>query len=44
MKDKKKSEEPRGRNAEKDDGEDSYTPAVLNEGPKRYRFEDWASI
>ena len=39
------SDERRGRRSDKKESEeDPYAPKVLNEGPKKYRFEDWASI
>lgn len=45
MESKRKSEEHRENKAEDPEKEpDDYTPAVLAEGPKKYRFDDWASI
>ena len=34
--------EKRDEESQKD--QDDYAPAVLKEGPRRYRFEDWALI
>ena len=40
-----KSDERRGkRDEDSQKDQDDYTPAVLNEGPRKYRFEDWALI
>ncbi len=42
---KKKTPEERGKRSEgKDESKDAYTPAILNEGPKKFRYDDWASI
>lgn len=44
----KRKEKPEDRREKRDDSQDSaedaYQPAALSERPKKYDFDDWASI